>query len=167
MRHLTIQVLLITAGVFGVCRPSTAQTTGTADDLVKRAVAALQANDQQALAALSIDQGEFKKYVWSNMAQPTNTSADKYYVTHRKVSEVGINEATTALAGKKWTVVKVNLDAPKKKGKGYQLFGSPQITLRDDAGQENTLRLIGGLLERDGAYKVTSFYVSPSLKASK
>ena len=29
------------------------------------------------------------------------------------------------------------------------------------------VKLVGGLLERDGVYKVTTFYVSPSLRASK
>lgn len=29
------------------------------------------------------------------------------------------------------------------------------------------MRLVGGLLERDGAYKVTSYYVSPSQHTSR
>ncbi len=167
MRHVTVGMLTITAVILGVCLPGAAQTTTKADDLVKRAVTALQANDQTALSAMTIDQGEFKKYVWSTMTPPSNTSADKYYVTYRQVNEVGVKEAAAALAGKNWEVAKVDLGAPKKKGKEYQLFGSPVITLRDESGQEKAFYLIGGLLEKDGAYKVTSFYVSPSLKASK
>ena len=41
------------------------------------------------------------------------------------------------------------------------------MTLRDEGGQEKTVKIIGGLLERDGAYKVTTYYVSPSQRASK
>ena len=170
MRNLAIQTLLIAVGLVGAYRPSLAQSTGTADDLVKRVVSALAANDQPALSKLSIDQSEFKKYVWPTLAAQmsgSNTSADKYYVTYQKVNQVGVTEATTELAGKKWEVVKVSLEPAKKKGKEYQLFGSPLITLRDDGGQEKSVRLVGGLLELDGAYKVTSYYVSPSLRASK
>ena len=76
-------------------------------------------------------------------------------------------ESNVALAGKKWEVVKVNLGPPQRKSKGFQLFGAPSVTLRDESGQERTMRLVGGLLELDGAYKVTSYYVSPSLRASK
>ena len=170
MRNIAIQTLLIGVGLVGACRPSLAQSTGTADDLVKRVVSALAANDQPALSKLGIDQSEFKKYVWPTLAAQmsgSNTSADKYYVTYQKVNQVGVTEATTELAGKKWEVVKVSLEPAKKKGKGYQLFGSPLITLRDDGGQEKSVRLVGGLLELDGVYKVTSYYVSPSLRASK
>ena len=170
MRNLAIQTLFIAAGLVGAYRPSLAQNAGTADDLVKRVVSALVANDQSALAKLSIDQSEFKKYVWPTLAAQmsgSNTNADKYYLTYQKVNQVGVTEATTELAGKKWEIVKVSLEPAKKKGKGYQIFGSPLITLRDGGGQEKSVRLVGGLLELDGVYKVTSYYVSPSLRASK
>ena len=71
------------------------------------------------------------------------------------------------LAGKKWQVVKVATEQAQKRGKGYQLFSAPLITLRDESGQEKTMRLVGGLLEREGAYKLTSYYVSPSQRASR
>lgn len=169
IRQFVVRTLLIAVGVMSFYHASAAQTTGTADELVKRVVAALESNDQQALNVLSIDQSEFKKYVWPTLPAQSgsNSSADMYYPTFQKVSQVGISEAASALAGKKWDVVKVSLESPKKKGKGYQVFGSPLITLRDNAGKEASVRLVGGLLERDGVYKVTSFYVSPSLRASK
>ena len=94
-------------------------------------------------------------------------SADKYYPTYQKANQVGITEASTILAGKKWEVVKVDLQPAQRKGKGFQVFGSPLVTLRDDSGQEKNVRLVGGLLERDGVYKVTTYYVSPSLRAGK
>jgi hypothetical protein len=39
--------------------------------------------------------------------------------------------------------------------------------MRDESGQEKSVRLVGGLLERDGVYRVTTFYVNPSLRASR
>ena len=94
-------------------------------------------------------------------------SADKYYPTYQKASQVGIALARTDLAGKKWELVKVSLDPPQRKGKDFQLFGPPQITLRAENGEEKTIRIVGGLLEKDGAYKVTTYYVSPSQKSPK
>ena len=61
----------------------------------------------------------------------SNTSADKYYLTYQKVNQVGVPKANSELAGKKWEVVKVSLEPPKQKGKGYQLYGAPSVTLRD------------------------------------
>jgi hypothetical protein len=163
-------VFAVALGAMATIHQSVAQTNGPAEEVIRRAVAALAANDQPTLDKLSIDQAEFKKYVWPGMASQmsgSNTNAEKYYGTFQKVSQVGINEAAATLAGKKWDVVKVDLDQPQRKGKGFLLFRAPLVTLRDESGEQKTVRLIGGLLERDGSYKVTSFYVSPALRAGK
>jgi hypothetical protein len=170
MKRITTFAFLIAVGFSASLHTSMAQSTGTAEDVLRQAASALAANDQPALNKLSIDQSEFKKYVWPALAvqmSGSNTSTDKYYPTYQKVSQVGITESNTALAGKKWEVVKVNLGPPQRKSKGFQLFGAPSVTLRDESGQEKTMRLAGGLLERDGAYRVTSYYVSPSQRASR
>ena len=64
-------------------------------------------------------------------------------------------------------MVKVDLQPAQRKGKGFQVYGPPLVTLRDESGQQKTVKLVGGLLERDGVHKVTTFYVNPSLRASK
>ncbi len=170
MRTFVLRTLLIAVGATGFCHLSMAQNTGAAEDVVRQAVSALAANDQPTLTKLSIDQSEFKKYVWPRLATQmsgTNTNADKYYTTFQKVSQVGVTEANTALGGKKWEVVKVDLESVQRKGKDFQLLGPPSVTLRDESGQEKTVKILGGLLERDGAYKVTTYYVSPSQRTNK
>ena len=85
---------------------------------MKRVVSALATNDQPALTKLSIDQSEFRKYVWPTLAAQmsgSNTSADMYYVTYQKVNQVEVTEVATELAGKKWDVVKVSLEPAKRK----------------------------------------------------
>ena len=168
MTKFTMFAFLIAVGFSGSLHPSMAQSNGAVEEVIRQAVSALAANDQPALDKLTIDQSEFKKYVWPGLATGmTGVSADKYYPTFQKVSQVGIAEASTMLAGKKWQVVKVATEPAQKRGKGYQLFSAPLITLRDESGQEKTMRLVGGLLEREGAYKLTSYYVSPSQRASR
>ena len=168
MKKFMTSVFLTALG-FGVSlHPSMAQSNGAVEEVIRQAVSALAANDQPALNKLTIGQSEFKKYVWPGLATSmTGVSADKYYPTFQKVSQVGITEASAMLAGKKWGVVKVSLERVQRKGKGFQILGPPLVTVRDEGGQEKTARLVGGLLERDGSYKVTSYYVSPSLRASK
>jgi len=170
MRIFVLRTLLIAVGLAGARHPSLAQTAGKPEEVIRQALPALVANDQPTLNKLTIDQSEFKRYVWPRLAAQmsgSNTSADKYYLTYQKVNQVGISEANTTLAGKKWEVVKVDLESPQRKGKGFQLYGPPLVTLRDENGQEKTMKLVGGLLERDGAYKVTTYYVSPSQRARK
>ena len=170
MSGLVKRMLSIAMGLAGAYHLSMAQGAGTAEDVLRQAVSALAGNDQAALTKLTIDQPEFKKYMWPALAMNmsgSNVSADKYYLTYQKVNQAGIAEASAILAGKKWQVVKVDLQPAQRKGKGFQVLGPPLVTLRDESGQEKNVRLVGGLLERDGVYKVTTFYLSPSLRASK
>ena len=170
MSSLGIRMLSIAMGLAGAYHLSMAQSKGSPEDVLQQAVSALAGNDQAALTKLAIDQPEFKKYLWPALAMNmsgSNMSADKYYLTYQKVNQAGIAEASAILAEKKWQVVKVDLQPAQRKGKGFQVLGPPLVTLRDESGQEKTVKLVGGLLERDGVHKVTTFYVSPSLRASK
>ena len=170
MRGLVKRMLLIALGLVGACAPTTAQSTGSAEDVIRQVVSALAGNDQAALTKLTIDQPEFKKYLWPALAMnmsTSNMSADKYYPMYQKANQAGIAEASIILAGKKWQVVKVDLQPAQRKGKGFQVLGPPLVTMRDESGQEKSVRLVGGLLERDGVYRVTTFYVNPSLRASR
>ena len=102
MTKFAMSAFLIAVGLSGSLHPSTAQTNGAVDEVIRQAVSALGSNDQFALDKLSIDAAEFKKYVWPALAvhmSGSDISAD------RKVSRVGITEANTTLAGKKWEVV--------------------------------------------------------------
>jgi hypothetical protein len=163
MRRSVITMLVVLTSSIEPVGLAMAQTSGGAEEAVRQAVAALAANDQATLEKLSIDQAEFKKYIWPRIAaQMSNSSAEKYFPIYKRTSGVGITEAHTALAGHKWQVVKVSTELAPKQSKGSQLFLPPEITLRDDAGQEKTMKLVGGLLAKDGSFKVTTYYVSPS-----
>jgi hypothetical protein len=170
MKKFTMSAFLIAVGISGSLHPSMAQSNGSVEEVIQQAVSALASNDRPALNKLSIDQSEFKKYMWPAFATQmsgSNTSADKYYPTFQKVSQAGITETSAMLAGKKWELVKVSLEQVQRKGKGFRVLGPPLVILRDESGQEKTVKVVGGLLERDGTYKVTSYYVSPSQRASR
>jgi hypothetical protein len=145
-----------------------AQAPVPAEAVLREALNAIAAKDQTAIKKLSIDQAEFKKYIWPGIAAQvsgSNMNAEKYYGVYAKSSEVGVKDAGDLLGQHKWEVVKVVAE-PTRKGKDYQLYGAPIVTIRDEAGQEKTLKLVGGLLERAGAFKVTTFYVSPVQRAA-
>jgi len=168
MKSLGTRALSIAAGLLSVCLPSGAQSSGGPEELLRQAVVALATSDQPALAKLSIDQAEFQKFVWPTMAaQMSKTTAEKYFPTYQRASQAGAEETKASLAGKKWELVKVDLGTARRKGKDFQLFGPPAVTLRDDSGQEKTFRLLGGLLESNGAYKITTYYVNPTQRGDK
>ena len=92
MRISIRRMSLIVVGLAGTYDPSMAQSTERAEDVCRQVVSALAGNDQAALTKLSVDQPEFKKYVWPGVYPISNMSADKYYPTFQKASQVGITE---------------------------------------------------------------------------
>ena len=61
MKQFTTFAFLIGLGFSVSLHPSLAQSTGAADDLVKRVVSALAANDQPALSKLGIDPSAYSE----------------------------------------------------------------------------------------------------------
>ncbi len=128
--------------------------------LMKQVFAALEHKDSAALQQLTITPEEFKKFVWPSFnPPPTGTNAEKYYKLYSASNGVGIDEYLKQYGGRKVEVLKVTLNPPSKKSKNYTLAPGAQIALRDDSGQEKTVRMLGTVLERDGRYKVATYYV--------
>ncbi len=169
MRKLALYTFAVAAALNAVGFVLAAEQLSSAEGFVKEVVAAIGNRDQAALGKLAIDQAEFKRYIWPSIARRVsggNMNADKYFTVYQKSSQVGMTEGMESLGGHRWEVVKISAE-PGAKGKGYQVYNAPVITLRDDGGKETSLRFIGGMLERDGAFKVTTFYVSPTQRAAK
>ncbi len=167
MTRRILTMLVVAAGCCLIGQVQ-AQTPAPTETVIREALNALSAKDETAIKRLSIDQAEFKKYIWPTIAAQVsgaNVNAEKYYAVYSRSSEVGVKEAGDLLGQHKWELVKVAAE-PTRKGKDYQLYGAPIVTVRDEAGQEKTLKLVGGLLERGGSFKVTTFYVSPVQRAA-
>ena len=139
----------------------------TPEDLIGKILAALETKDRQALKSLTIPQADVKKLVWptvaANMAGNT-MNGEKFAGMYMNSSDVGIDEDLEKFGGRKWQLVKVAVNEPKKQTKGYRLLPAPMITLRDDSGAEKTVRLVGAILEKGGTFRVATYYVSPTQK---
>jgi hypothetical protein len=44
----------------------------------------------------------------------------------------------------------------------YELRDGPNVTIRLDDGHEQVIRLIGGMLQHDGVWRVTTYYIGPN-----
>ena len=59
-------------------------------------------------------------------------------------------------------MLNVTFNPPSKQTKSYRLLPGAQIALRDETGQKKTIAILGSVLERDGRYKVATYYVRPA-----
>jgi len=135
-----------------------------AETLARQVIAALETKDERALKALSIDRAEFTKYIWPTLVARVGgqgVSADKFFVNYSNTSDFGLKQHLTDLGGKKFEFVKWD-SGPEDTHKGYRLVPNPEIVLKNQSGQEQTLRLGSALLEHDGIVKVASYFRSPA-----
>lgn len=143
-----------------------ASAQSTAEDLMKNVLKAIETNDRQALKSHLVSDQDVKDFVWPSISGVLRSSmnADQYVQTNARNSDAGLTDMLNKFGGKKWMFVNLTLPEPKKKGQGYQIFDAPLLTVRDQLGMESSVRIVGGILERRGIYKVTSYYVSPTAK---
>ena len=124
----------------------------------------MSAKDQKALEQLQISGEEFKRYVWPTIAYRVSSSqmnAEKFYSTSQKSSAAGLQSSLDLLGGQEWQLVSVSPGAEKKAAKDARLFDAPTLTIRNRAGEEKAVKLLGGVLEHNGSFKVTSYFVIP------
>jgi hypothetical protein len=155
---LNITVLTLVAASFAQSSKGASQ-----EEFLKQVLSALVVNNEKALSDLTISKEDFKKYVWPNIMTRVShpgdgMTPDKFYDTYKETSQVGIKQDSQQLGGTKWEVVKVTPGTIQKKAKDYTLFLAPEVVVRDPSGQQKTIHLVGGMLERAGELKVTSYF---------
>jgi hypothetical protein len=155
-----------------VCLPGLAVAQSPAkdaDSLALQVLSALAVKNQQVLESLSIDQTKIKKYIWPTVASRVSSgtmNAEKFAAMYSTSSRAALTEHLTENGGKKLELVKVSMDPPKQY-KGYRLLPNPEVTVRSEDGQEQTLKLGSALLEREGTFRVASYYRAPTVARPK
>jgi hypothetical protein len=150
--------------------PALCQAPASPDELIKQVLTALESKDQDALKQLTVTKAEFKKYLWPNIASRVvgdGMNSEKYYSMYEKTSQVGLTDRLAEFGGHKWQLVKVSFGGDTKQSKGFRVLSHPEVNVRDDRGQEQTMYIAAAVLEHDGTCKVTSFYVRPPQAAQK
>jgi hypothetical protein len=60
------------------------------------------------------------------------------------------------------SVVPSNKQKEKPTPQRYELRDGPNVTIRNDDGHEQVIQLIGGMLQHDGVWRVTTYRVAPN-----
>ncbi len=145
-------------------------------DLIGKVTSALEGRDQEALATLTITKAEFKEYVWPTLVLTRLTGdekdLDRFYSQYRTESDAAMASLLQHYAGQKLRVVRIAIltdrvvPSKKKKEKPtpqrYELLGGPNVTVRHEDGHEEVIRLVGGLLQHDGIWHVTTYEMAPN-----
>jgi hypothetical protein len=143
------------------------QSPTSPSELMRQVVHALELRNEHTLKALAITKADFKRFVWPSLSRTLlrlGMNVDTFYLTTVKESESGLASTLSAWGGRKMEVIEVAELTPERhptRRKRFRAFSGPAVTIRDESGQQRTLHLVGGIIELDGVYKVSTYSLAP------
>ncbi len=130
---------------------------------VARATAdALSRGDEARLAALVLDEREFREVVWPEIpaSRPArNLSADYVWADLAQKSRQSLTQTLARHRGAPLDVVDIEWTGETTAYPSFTVHRRTRITLRTPDGQSSTVKLFGSLIEQNGRYKIFSYAV--------
>jgi len=128
---------------------------------VARAVLeALAARDEEALTRLALTKDEFEEIVWPTLrvSRPEVGMPLDYVWRDTYVKSRGYLARTLAdYGGKRFTLVRLEFQGETTEHPGYSVSRKTRLVVKDEAGQERTIRVFGSMIRQAGKSKVYSY----------
>lgn len=142
--------------------PPLAETSASADDVMRQVLAALAQADRARLEALAISESEFKDHVWEHLpsARPERNLPMSYvWGDLRQKSNAGLARALESVDGRALEFVSVRFAEPPRSYGPFAVHGGTTVVVRGPDGTTEDLRVCGSLIEKDGRWKVFSYVI--------
>ncbi|HKY22179.1 MAG TPA: hypothetical protein VJM31_13275 [Vicinamibacterales bacterium] len=157
--------LLLTACVVVACgRPSPVAHSHDSPEALARAVlTAIEKQDLHALNELALNEQEFREHAWPELpaARPERNLPFSYVWgdLHQK-SNVMLRATLAKHGGKKYDLRSIRFSGETTEYPSYRVHRESELTVRNDEGKEEQVRLFGSVIEKDNRFKVFSYVVS-------
>jgi hypothetical protein len=141
--------------------PPLQNTRGSAMDVAAAVLSAFERKDAASLDALALSETEFRDHVWPKLpaARPERNLPFSYvWGDLRQKSRMRRATTLEEQGGRHYELLGVAFDG-RTDYEGYRVHRAATFRVRDAAGTERQLRLIGSMIEKDGAWKVFSYVV--------
>ena len=142
--------------------PPLADTAPSSEALAAAVLDALADADADRLAALALDDREFREVVWPHLpaSRPERGVPASYAWAdlHQKSSNA-LRRLVARRGGRRFTLLAVDHDGETTDYGAFRVHRETRLRVRDETGREIDVRFYGSTLARDGEYKVFSFVV--------
>lgn len=132
-------------------------------ELASDIVASLAAGNRQHLAALHITEQEYATYVWPHLpvAQIPQWQNHRDFVwqQHQMRSMRGFDTMLKLYGGRTFRISQVSFNRKPERYGNCTVHSGAVTTVKDEAGQEQRVRIFGSLIEMNGFYKVFSYSI--------
>lgn len=130
------------------------------EELVRRFLAALSENDIENVRLLAVTEDEFKTLIYPELpaADPgRNTSAEFVWSMLHTRSESSLHSIMSSVGGRHLWFEEIRFTGETSQYRSYKVHRESLLVLRDEAGDPQTVRLFGSVLELNGQFKIFSF----------
>lgn len=144
------------------CRQPLPHARPSADVLVEDVLTALERRDAARLRQLALSEAEFRVAIWPELpaARPErNLTADYVWREQRIKSEAGLQSVLAEHGGKTLELVRLEFRGETTQHRTFLVRREPAVVVRGADVEEQTLRLFGSIVERDGGFKIFSYSV--------
>lgn len=152
-------MVLVIAGC-GANTSPLANTYQTPEALIEAALAAVEAEDGEALRALLVSREEFEEYVWPVLPDRNNTQLDFFWGTMAMNTRKAVRQLENNYGGLPIEIVALEMPGEEEL-ESYEDFkfhvGVKVTVRRRDTGEEGVLPSFDGFLEYGGRWKLLNY----------
>ena len=137
-------------------------TFSSPTDLARAVLAGVSTGDRHALEALALSEREFRERVWPELpaSRPErNLPLDYIWEDLSQKSQGHLRRTLAQHGGRRYSLIGVEFVGETTSYPTFEVSRKAQLLVRDDAGQEQSLRLFGSVLRSGSEYKVFSYVV--------
>jgi hypothetical protein len=159
LARLALAAVLVASAACGKPLP---HARPSADALVKDVLAALEHRDAVQLRQLALSEAEFRDTIWPELpaARPErNLTADYVWREQRAKSEAGLQSVLADYGGKPLNLVRLEFRGETTQHRTFLVRRDATVVVRGPDVEEQTLRLFGSIVEREGGFKIFSYNV--------
>ena len=135
---------------------------GSAEELARAVLVAIERRDVDALNALALNESEFREHVWPELpaARPERNLPFSYVWgdLHQK-SNARLGRTLAEHGGKKYILVSIRFTGETTAYQSYRVHRQSEVAVRDAQGRDQNVRLFGSMIEKGGRFKVFSYVI--------
>ena len=158
-----IPALLLASCALSCARtPNLAHSHESPEALTRAVLSAIERKDANALNALALNEQEFREHVWPDLpaSRPERNLPFSYVWgdLHQK-SDARLGQTLALHGGARYTLTAVRFRGETTVYPSYRVHRESEIALRDSQNREQSVRLFGSVIEKDGRFKVFSYVI--------
>ncbi len=134
-------------------------TYGSAEDLARAAIRAIEDSSEAGLQALQVSEQEYRNVIWLNLdaKEIGGLGVDKAWGWVQRDGVKAVNRALYDWGGRKWELVETRVLHEVRPRNRMNIIRGLAIVVEDKNGERETWDLLNVVVEMNGRYKVVAF----------